>query len=277
MFKPGDTHRVMRQFGIKADKNLGQNFLIEQAALNQILAAAELTSEDTVLEIGSGLGVLTSALAVNVQDVIAVELDRRLLPALEWNTREFNNVRIVHDDILALDLGELLGKQPYKVVANIPYNITSLLIRKLMEASTRADLVVLTIQREVAERIVAQPGAMNILALSVQVYGDAEITARIPAGCFFPRPGVDSAVIRVRTYVEPLLAGDSVEAFFRLVRAGFSQKRKQLKNALGSGLGFPDQDLLPLLESAGIRPSCRAQELSLEEWITLTRSVTGAE
>lgn len=271
MFKPGDTHRLMRQFGIRADKNLGQNFLIEQAALNNILAAAALTPDDAVLEIGAGLGVLTCALAARVRQVVAVELDRRLLLALEWTTNEFDNVRLIHDDILSVDIATLFGDEPYKVVANIPYNITSLLIRKLMETGNPAERVVLTIQREVAERIVAKPGKMNLLALSVQIYGDADIRAHIPAGCFHPRPGVDSAVICVRTHTRPLLAEAEIGAFFKLVRAGFSQKRKQLKNALGSGLALPEAQLMELLDAAGIKPSRRAQELSLEEWISLTR------
>ena len=269
MFAPGDTRRIMRQFGIQADKHLGQNFLIEQAALDKILKAADLKASDTVLEVGAGLGVLTCALAETAGHVVAVEFDRRLLPPLEWATQSFQNVRLIHADILSLELEDILPAGGYKVVANIPYNITSLLIRKTLEAAHPAELVVLTIQREVAQRIVALPGEMSVLALSVQLYGTSEICARIPAGCFYPRPKVDSAVIRIRMAESPAIPREDIQAFFLLVRAGFSQKRKQLKNSLSHALGWEDEKTQALLIRAKIKPSTRAQELSLEQWLGL--------
>lgn len=273
MFSPGDTRRIMRQFGIQPDKRLGQNFLIEQTALDQILQAAEVDQDDVVLEIGAGLGVLTCALAARARRVIAIEFDARLLPVLQWTTQSFSNVDIIRGDVLEMDLSQLTGGVPYKVVANIPYNITSHLIRKLMEASHPADLVVLTIQREVAQRIVAKPGSMSLLALSVQLYGVPRIAAKISSGCFYPRPNVDSAVIRIEVTHEPQVSATELTTLFDLARAGFGQKRKQLKNALSHGLSWTEERTMEILDRAGVDPKTRAQELEVEQWVQLTRIV----
>jgi len=275
MFVPGDTRRIMRQFGIQPDKRLGQNFLVEQSALDHILQAAEISQDDVVLEIGAGLGVLTCALAARARRVIAIEFDERLLPALQWTTQSFSNVEIVRGDVLGMDLDRLTEGMSYKVVANIPYNITSHLIRKLMEASPPAELVVLTIQLEVAQRIVAQPGSMSLLALSVQVYGVPRIAARIPSGCFFPRPSVDSAVIRIDVASEPPVSASELTTMFNLARAGFGQKRKQLKNALSHGMQWTEEKTLDVLTGAGVDPKTRAQELRVEQWIQLMQLARG--
>jgi len=273
MFEPGQTRQLMRQFGIRADKSLGQNFLIEQAALEKILLAGNVHNEDVVLEIGAGLGVLTCALAARARHVIAIEFDNRLLPALEYTTLAFDNVHLVHGDVLSLNLDTLTEGRMYKVVANIPYNITSRLIRHLMETAHPAELVVLTIQREVAQRIVAGPGEMSLLALSVQIYGSPRIAAKIPAGSFYPRPSVDSSVIQIHVDKGNALSDQEMETLFTLARAGFGQRRKQLKNALSHGLGWGEEKTLKTLMQAGIDPTARAQALEVEKWLDLTRVV----
>jgi 16S rRNA (adenine1518-N6/adenine1519-N6)-dimethyltransferase len=213
-------------------------------------------------------------LSQRARKVIAVELDGRLIPALEEILAPFPNVELVHADILAFDPLQIFREenplqpstQSYKVVANIPYYITSALIRHLIEAPIRPSCLVLTIQKEVAERITAQPDDMNLLALSVQVYGNPQITARIPASAFYPSPEVESAVIRIDIYRQPVFPPQVLDQFFRLAKAGFSQKRKTLRNALSGGLGVPAQKAGEWLASHGIDPNRRAETLSLEEW-----------
>jgi 16S rRNA (adenine1518-N6/adenine1519-N6)-dimethyltransferase len=218
------------------------------------------------LEIGPGLGSLTRYLAAAARRVVAVELDAALIPLLEETASPFGNIEIVHGNILNLDPAALMGGEPYYVAANIPYNITSAIIRHLLEASVRPLRLALTVQKEVAERICAGPGDLSLLALSVQVYGHPSIAARIPAGAFYPSPKVDSAVVRVDLYPEPCIPADRLEVFFRLIKAGFSQKRKTLRNSLAGGLGWPPARAEELLRTAGIDPMRRAETLDLEEW-----------
>ena len=187
------------------------------------------------------------------------------------------NVQLIAGDILSLDLEKLISEQPYRVVANIPYNITSVLIRRLMESPRPAERVVLTVQREVAERIIAKPGAMNLLAISVQLYGEPDVVARIPARAFYPKPKVDSAVLRVDVHSEPKVSRLLIPQLFRLARAGFGQKRKQLRNALAGRLNVAPAQIEVWLEEAAIRPQSRAQELSLEEWACLAQVVVASE
>jgi 16S rRNA (adenine1518-N6/adenine1519-N6)-dimethyltransferase len=184
-------------------------------------------------------------------------------------------VQLIQGDILALDVGQIIGATPYLVVANIPYYITSALIRHLLEGGRQPTRLVLTVQREVAERICALPGELSLLALSVQLYGQPHIRARIPAGAFYPTPKVDSAVVRVDLYPQPLIQTPLVESFFRLAKAGFSQKRKTLGNALAASLAWPKDKAEAILLAAGIDPRRRAQTLSLGEWEALTRQYTG--
>ena len=246
--------------------------MLASEALSAVVDAANLRSDETVLEIGAGIGALTMCLAQAAKRVVAVEIDSRLLPALNEVVGDLPGVQIVQADILDLDLEALMGEGPYTVAANIPYNITSLLIRRLLEAPTCPQRLVLTVQREVAERIVAAPGQMSLLALSVQLYGAARIMALIPAASFFPQPKVDSAVLRVDLHAEPLLPMESIPVFFRLARAGFQQKRKQLHNALAAGLSIPGQQAATLLEMARIPPRARAQELGLDDWARLVEA-----
>ena len=254
---------------LHAKKALGQNFLSDPAVLKRIVDAAELGADAEVLEVGPGLGSLTRCLAVAAKRVVAVELDANLIPILEDVLGGFGNVELVHGDMLKLDPGALMGKDGYFVVANIPYYITSALIRHLLEASARPRRIALTIQREVAERICAGPGDLSLLALSVQVYGRASVAARIPAGAFYPPPKVDSAVVRVDLYPEPRIPSARLGDFFHLIKAGFCQKRKTLRNALSAGLSWKPAQTEALLHAARIDPMRRAETLAIEEWQSL--------
>ncbi len=268
---------LLRRYGIRPSKRLGQHFMLAPGALSKVVEAADLSGDETVLEIGAGVGALTMSLAQAAKRVIAVEIDARLMPALNEVVGDLPGVLVIQGNILEQDLEALVGDGPYCVVANIPYNITSMLIRRLLEAPQSPERLVLTVQREVAERIVATPGQMSLMALSVQLYGAARIMARIPAGSFFPQPKVDSAVLRVDLHAEALISFESIPIFFRLARFGFQQKRKQLRNALSSGLGIAAQQVATLLEKAEIPPRARAQELSLDDWARLVEAFAGRE
>lgn len=267
-----DAAAVLKRFGLRADKRLGQNFLQDASAFESIVSAAGIKSTDTVLEIGPGLGSLTRYLAASAREVVAVELDPRLLPPLKAVLASYTNVRLIHGDILKSSVGDLITEKDYLVVANIPYYITSLVIRHLLESEPKPRRIILTIQKEVAERICAKPGDMSLLALSVQVYGEPHIAARIPAGAFFPAPKVDSAVLRVDIYQTPQIAPELLDTFFKLIKAGFGQKRKKLRNSLSSGLHISPTDAADLLTRANVDPGRRAETLSIEEW-----SILGSE
>jgi 16S rRNA (adenine1518-N6/adenine1519-N6)-dimethyltransferase len=256
---------LLQRYGLHPKKGLGQNFLVEESALRRIVTAADLTESDTVLEIGPGLGALTRHLAAAAGRVVAVELDDRFIPVLREQLAAVSNVELIEGDILALDPAALVGG-PYKVVANLPYYITAAVLRHLLESTPRPELMVLTVQLEVAQRLTAQPGEMSLLAISVQYYGPVRQVARIKAGSFYPRPEVDSAVVRVDLDRDPPLTGPDERCFFRVVRAGFSQRRKQLRNSLKAGLGIPAKEVEAALTAAGIDPRRRAETLSLDEW-----------
>jgi 16S rRNA (adenine1518-N6/adenine1519-N6)-dimethyltransferase len=276
-----DPRSLLRQFNIKPKKSLGQNFLIDEGAAAPILEAAELSPHDVVLEVGPGLGALTRRLAATVARVVAVELDQRLMPVLQHTLAGYANVQLIHGDVLELDPASIMPPD-YKVVANIPYYITSALLRHLLEAgvrepqsnNVRPTLLVLTVQEEVARRIVAQPDAMSLLAVSVQLYGRPRIVARLKAAAFYPRPRINSAVVRIDLSAGPRpdLDVTDVDLFFQLARAGFGQRRKQLHNALANGLGRPPAEISATLAHAGIDPRRRAETLTLEEWAELTRA-----
>lgn len=266
-----DARALLRRYRLRPDKRLGQNFLVDPAALERIVQAAEVEPGDSVLEIGAGVGTLTARLAREVRRVVAVEFDERLMAPLHEVLRGQTHVEIIRADALRLDLEGMMRGEPFRVVANIPYQITSHLLRRLMEMRAGPDRVVLTLQAEVVDRVVASAGEMSLLALSVQVYGRASRRARIPAGAFFPAPRVDSAVLRIDRHPSPLVPTEHLPMFFRLARAGFQQRRKQLRNALAAGLGLPVGEVTRLLEQASIRPECRAQQLRLDDWERLTR------
>jgi len=263
---PLNARALLRTFNLQPSKGLGQNFLQDQAALQKIIETAEIEPNDCVLEIGPGLGSLTRYLALSARSVTAIELDRKLFPVLESVLAPYKNLRLVQGDILKLNPAEWMDKSGYIVVANIPYYITSAVIRHLLEAEIPPRRVVLTVQKEVAERICAQPGGMNLLALSVQVYGKPTIAAFIPAEAFYPSPSVDSVVLRIEVMARPILPADQLDAFFILIKGGFSQKRKTLRNSLSGGLRVSVVESEKMLSGAGIDPQRRAETLSLEEW-----------
>jgi 16S rRNA (adenine1518-N6/adenine1519-N6)-dimethyltransferase len=261
-----DIPSLLRKYDLHPSKGLGQNFLTDNQALQKIVSAADLKPADAVLEIGPGLGSLTRHLALAAHSVTAVELDARLFPALTDVLSPYKNIRLVQGDILRLDPSELMDTPDYLVVANIPYYITSAVIRHLLESSPRPRRVVLTIQREVADRICALPGKMSLLALSVQVYGRPCLGEHIPAEAFYPPPKVDSAILCVDIYTEPVIPTGLLDTFFALAKAGFSQKRKTLRNSISAGMRLPPAGAEKLLMAAGIDPQRRAETLDLFEW-----------
>ena len=256
----------LRQHGLRPDKAMGQNFLVDEGHLAGIVEAAGVGRTDEVLEVGAGLGSLTRYLALAAQRVVAVELDGKLLPILRETMSGQSNVQVVHGDILQLRLADYFPAPEYLVVANIPYYLTSNLIRHLLEHDPRPGRLALTIQREVAERACAVPPDMSLLALSVQLYGSPRIAHLIPAGAFYPAPKVDSALLVVDLYPEPKLPDSKIDAFFRLSKAAFAQKRKTLANSLASLPDWTKEQASAQLEIAGIDPKRRPQTLSLEEW-----------
>ncbi len=279
------VRKLLREREIRPDKGLGQNFLTDATILERIAHAAELGSSDVVLEIGAGTGALTTFLARAAGHVVALEFDRRLKPILEDELSSFDNVSVVQGDILALEPADLIGEVSerseaslanYKVVANLPYYITSAILRHVLEAQRRPDVMVVTVQREVAQRIVANPGDMSVLSVSVQFYGDPELLFSIRPGSFYPSPDVESAVVKIDVHATPPLHPDKIDDFFQVVRAGFSQRRKQLHNSLSAGLGerISKHEAAARLDGAGVDPRRRAQSLTVEEWIRVTQAFT---
>ena len=267
---------LLRRHGLHPRKRMGQHFLTNPEILDRIVAAAELEADDVVLEIGPGLGHLTKQLAAAAGEVVAVELDRDLVAALETELVSFDNVKLVEGDILALDPAALVGERAYKVVANLPYNITSAALRHLLEARVPPQRIVVTIQYEVAERIVARDGKMSLLAVSIQFYGTPELIFRLKPGSFYPPPAVDSAVLRIDWHDEPPVPLADRKAFFQVVRAGFSQSRKQIRNSLTGGLRLSRETVTEALQAAGIDPRRRAERLDLDDWARLTEALKPA-
>ena len=280
------TRGLLRRSGIRARKGLGQHFLVDEEVLRLIIATAQLTPADVVIEIGPGLGVLTKELARLAGCVIAVELDDKLAATLKETLASFNNVTIINEDVLNIDPAALLEEQKtkfsaevsspfsYKVVANLPYYITSPVLRHFLEASVKPQIMVVMVQKEVAGEIVAKPGRMSLLSISVQLYGEPAIVGYVPAHCFYPAPAVDSAILKIVVYPQPAVEIADKESFFALVRAGFSAPRKQIANSLAHGLGLSKVEVLPLLERTSVVPHRRAETLTLEEWAHLWRVFT---
>jgi 16S rRNA (adenine1518-N6/adenine1519-N6)-dimethyltransferase len=266
---------LLREYGLEAHKGLGQNFLVDQGALNKIVRAAEVSRQDHVLEIGAGLGSLTRVLAASAGKVTAVEIDKKLLPALNRVVGSLPNVVVIPGDILELNPADLVPGSGYVVVANIPYYITSAIIRHLLESPVKPSRLVLTMQKEVAQRICAEPGDLSLLAISVQVFGTPRIVSEIPASAFYPSPKVDSATLRVDIDPDPFIPDRQRSLFFSVVRMGFSQKRKMLRNTLAAGLRVTTAEAGDLLTAAGIDPQRRAQTLELVEWRTLVGEIDG--
>jgi 16S rRNA (adenine1518-N6/adenine1519-N6)-dimethyltransferase len=258
---------LLRELGLRPSKGLGQNFLVDRSVPPKILAAAALSPEDNVVEIGPGVGVLTLPLARTVRQLTAVELDRRLYPYLHTILAPFPGSRLVEGDALEFDPAALIPA-PYKLVANIPYYITSAILRHFLESEYRPVRIVLMVQKEVAQRIVASPPDMSLLAVSVQFYGRPKIWATVPGGAFFPPPKVDSAILLIETFAPHERPCPNVDParFFEIVRAGFGQKRKQLANSLTSGLALDKALIQKALQNAGLESTRRAESFSLDEW-----------
>lgn len=252
---------ALKLSGLEAKKSYGQNFLVDKEALETIVDSAVLSSDDTVLEIGPGLGVLTDELVKHAGRVVAVEADAELAELLERRAQD--NLTVVATDALQYDLAQL--PRGYKVVANLPYYITSLLLRFLLESENKPVSITVLVQKEVAERIIAQPGQMSVLACSVQYYGAPRLVRVVPAASFYPSPKVDSAILHIDLGTEPAFVADT-KKLFRLIKAGFGEKRKMLRNALAGGLAITGEQAVALIASAGLKETARAQELSLAEW-----------
>jgi len=272
------TRQALRGLDRHARKALGQHFLVDETVLRKIVDAAGLTGRDAVIEVGPGLGVLTRELAQQAGLVIAVELDDKLAGGLRQTFDSSKNVIIVNGDILKLAPAALLAEHGtarasnYKVVANLPYYITAPVLRHLLEAAVRPQLMVLTVQREVAETIAAGPRCASLLALSVRFYGAPAIVGYVPAACFYPAPKVDSAVLRIEVRTKPPLPDDEIAGFFNLARAGFAAPRKQIANSLAQGLGVARPVVTPVLDAAGIEAKRRPETLTLDEWLKLWKA-----
>ncbi len=245
------------------NKSLGQHWLFDSKSLGDICDAAELSRSDVVLEVGPGLGPLTTELVARAKEVIAVELDKELAAYLPIRVTA-KNLQVEQGSILNFDLSKL--PRPYKVVANVPYYVTSKIVRMLMESPTPPELTVLLVQREVAQRLAAKPGDMSILAVSAQFYSNVRLGSIITADKFNPPPKVDSQVVIFEHHTKPLFADVDVKTFFRVVKAGFGEKRKTLRNSLSGGLHLPKDAIEALLHKAGVKPSARAEELAMTDW-----------
>lgn len=266
---------MLRHFGLHARKGLGQHFLVDPVALSVITGAAELTEHDTVVEVGPGLGILTEKLAETAGRVVAIELDHRIASILTKRFSNRSNVTIVSDDVLKVAPSTVFAHEigrpdfNYKMVANLPYYIASAAIRHFLEAEFKPRFMVVMVQKEVAQSIVAVPGKMSMVSIGVQVYGRPRIVDYVPAQSFYPPPKIDSAILRIDVYDRPVV---EIGGFFRVVRAGFSAPRKQLRNALALGLSIEPTAAADLLNRSGISSRRRAETLTLEEWAELSRN-----
>ena len=274
---PQVTQHILNRFKLRADKKLGQNFLIDEQVVRQIVAAAELSEADTVLEVGPGIGTLTQGLAESKANVVAVELDTRLLPVLATTLEGYDNVRVVHGDILKVNIMEEVGVPNFKVCANLPYYITTPIIFALLEKRLPMERLVAMVQKEVAERMAAQPGGKDYGALSVaiQYYTEPEIAFIVPPTSFIPAPAVDSAVIVCKRREKPPVEVCDEALFFRVVKAAFSLRRKMLSNSL-KNMGIKSEQVAKWLELAGVDGKRRAETLSLEDFAKLTNSFNEA-
>ena len=274
---PQVTQHILNRFKLRADKKLGQNFLIDENVVRQIVEAAELSEVDTVLEVGPGIGTLTQGLAESNAKVVTVELDTRLLPVLATTLEGYDNVRVVHGDILKVNIMEEVGAPEFKVCANLPYYITTPIIFALLEKRLPMERLVAMVQKEVAERMAAQPGGKDYGALSVaiQYYTEPEIAFIVPPTSFIPAPAVDSAVIVCKRRSKPPVEVCDEALFFRVVKAAFSLRRKMLSNSL-KNMGIKGKQVAKWLELAGVDGKRRAETLSLEDFAKLTNSFNEA-
>ncbi len=275
---PQRTIEVIKKYEFCFQKKFGQNFLIDGHVLDKIIAGAGVTKDDMVLEIGPGIGTMTQYLAEAAGKVVAVEIDRNLLPILQETLADYDNVKVIHADVLSLDLEKLVqeenGGRPIKVVANLPYYITTPIIMALFEQHVPLANVTVKVQKEVAARMKSGPGSKDYgaLSLAVQYYAEPYIVANVPCNCFMPRPNVDSAVIRLTRYEEPPVQVKDEKMLFKIIRASFNQRRKTLQNGLNnsSELNFTKDQIAAAIVEAGFSPSVRGEALTLEQFAKLT-------
>lgn len=275
---PQRTIEVIKKYEFCFQKKFGQNFLIDGHVLDKIIAGAGVTKDDMVLEIGPGIGTMTQYLAEAAGKVVAVEIDRNLLPILQETLADYDNVKVIHADVLSLDLEKLVqeenGGRPIKVVANLPYYITTPIIMALFEQHVPLANVTVMVQKEVAARMKSGPGSKDYgaLSLAVQYYAELYIVANVPCNCFMPRPNVDSAVIRLTRYEEPPVQVKDEKMLFKIIRASFNQRRKTLQNGLNnsSELNFTKDQIAAAIAEAGFSPSVRGEALTLEQFAKLT-------
>lgn len=280
--QPQNTIEILQKYHFNFQKKFGQNFLIDTHVLDKIIHAAQITKDDCVLEIGPGIGTMTQYLAEAARKVIAVEIDKNLIPILSETLSAYDNVTIINDDILKLDISELTrlhnNGKPIKVVANLPYYITTPIIMGLFENHVPIDSITVMVQKEVAERMQTGPGSKDYgaLSLAVQYYAKPYIVANVPPNCFMPRPNVGSAVIRLTRHSAPPVEVQDETLMFSLIRASFNQRRKTLVNGLNNSpeLSFSKECILSALEQAGLSPSIRGEALSLKEFAALSNIFT---
>jgi len=274
---PSNTIEVLQKYNFNFQKKFGQNFLIDTHVLEKIIDASEITKEDCVLEIGPGIGTMTQYLAENAREVIAVEIDKALIPILGDTLKEYDNVTIINDDILKVDINRIVEEKndgrPIKVVANLPYYITTPIIMGLFESRVPLKSITIMVQKEVADRMQVGPGTKDYgaLSLAVQYYAKPEIVANVPPNCFIPRPNVGSAVIRLTRYEEPPVQAEDERFMFNLIRASFNQRRKTLVNGLqNGGLGLSKEKILEALEEMNLSTTIRGEALTLEQFAQLS-------
>lgn len=275
---PQNTIAVLQKYHFNFQKKFGQNFLIDTTVLDRIISSAEITKEDCVLEIGPGIGTMTQYLAERAGSVVAVEIDKALIPILEETLQDYDNVTVINDDILKVDINRLVeeknGGHPIKVVANLPYYITTPIIMGLFESRVPLKSITIMVQKEVADRMQVGPGTKDYgaLSLAVQYYAKPEIVANVPPNCFIPRPNVGSAVIRLTRYEEPPVQVKDEKMLFKIIRASFNQRRKTLQNGLNnsSELNFTKDQIAAAIAAAGFSPSVRGEALTLEQFARLT-------
>ena len=274
---PQNTIEILKKYNFVFQKKYGQNFLIDTHVLEKIIRAASIGSDDVVLEIGPGIGTLTQYLCENARQVIAVEIDDMLILILGETLKEYDNVKIVHNDILKVDVNEIVSEYPgssIKVVANLPYYITTPIIMGLFESGVPIDSITIMVQKEVAERMQAKPGTKDYgaLTLAVQYYADAKIMANVPPNCFMPRPAVGSAVINLVKHKEKRYDVKNEDMLFRIIRASFNQRRKTLQNGLNNAANLPytKQQIAEAIEKMGLPAAVRGEKLSLEQFVELS-------
>ena len=274
---PKKTIEVIQKYQFAFQKRFGQNFLIDAHVLEKIVSAAGITKDDCVLEIGPGIGTMTQYLAESAGQVIAVEIDTNLLPILADTLKDYSNVKVINQDILKVDINELVKEynngRPIKVVANLPYYITTPIIMGLFESNVPIDNITVMVQKELADRMQVGPGSKDYgaLSLAVQYYASPYIVANVPPNCFIPRPNVGSAVIRLTRYQEPPVQVKDPKLMFKLIRASFNQRRKTLQNGLNNSpeISFSKEEITKAIESLGVSPSVRGEALSLEQFAQL--------